>query len=97
MKFFENNNLVNNADKAAILYNSNGKGKDIKIEDIGGAKLKSSNSEKLLGLHVDSNFGWNTHIGEISNELKKRIGILKRIKNRVPKNKLLVIAEAIFN
>ena len=53
--------------------------KDIKIEDIGGAKLKSSNSQKLLGLHVDSNFGWNTHIGEISNELKKRIGILSYI------------------
>ena len=29
--------------------------------------------------------------------LKKRIGLLKRIKKRVPKDKLIIIAEAIFN
>ena len=97
VEFFESNNLVNNADKAAILYNSKGKGEQITIENIGGEKLKSTNSEKLLGLHVNSNFGWNTHIEKISIELKKRIGLLKRIKNRIPKNKLVMIAEAIFN
>ena len=70
---------MNNDDKAAILYNSKGKGEQITIENIGGEKLKSTNSEKLLGLHVNSNFGWNTHIEKISIELKKRIGLLKRI------------------
>ena len=55
MSFFECNNLVNNADKAAILYNSRGKGKNITIEDMGGETLKSTSSEKLLGLNVDSN------------------------------------------
>ena len=29
--------------------------------------------------------------------LKKRIGLLKRIKKRVPKDKLIIIAESIFN
>ena len=33
----------------------------------------------------------------ISIELKKRIGILARIKQRVPVNKLIIISEAIFN
>ena len=37
--FFENNNFVNNSDKAAVLYNSEGKGKSITIEGIGGEKL----------------------------------------------------------
>ena len=36
ISFFESNHLVNNANKAAILHNSNGKGKDITIENIGG-------------------------------------------------------------
>ena len=48
-------------------------------------------------MHVNSNFGWNTHIEKISIELKKRIGLLKRIKNRIPKKKLEIIAKAIFN
>ena len=95
--FFKNNNLVNNPEKAAVLYNSNRKGKTITIENIGGEVIKSTYSEKLLGLHINSNFSWETHVEKLMIELKKRIGILKRIKNRVPKNKLVIIAEAIFN
>ena len=30
-------------------------------------------------------------------DLKKRVGLLKRIKKRIPKEKLTIIAEAIFN
>ena len=95
--FFANNNLVNNVDKAAVLYNSKGKGKDITVENIGGKEIKSTYSEKLLGFHVNSDFNWNTHVDMISIELKKRLGLLKRIKNKIPKNKLIMVAEAIFN
>ena len=97
IKFFECNNLVNNADKAALLFNSKGKGKCITIEDIGGEKVESIQSENLLGLHINSNFDWCAHVEKISIDLKKRIGLLRRIKHRVPKEKLLMIAEAIFN
>jgi len=95
--FFENNNFVNNSDKAAVLYNSGGKGKSITIDGIGGETIASTDSEKLLGLHINSSFEWSTHIEELMIELKKRMGLLKRIKKRVPKDKLIIIAEAIFN
>ena len=100
IEFFENNNFVNNADKAAILYNSGGQGKSITIEGIGGETITSiepEKSEKLLGLYINSSFNWNSHIKELVTVLKKRIGLLKRIKKRVPKDKLIIIAEAIFN
>ena len=97
IKFFECNNLVNNADKAALLYNGKRKEKPITIENIGGENLVSTYSEKLLGLHINSDFKWSTHIDKISIELKKRIGLLRRIRNRVPKNKIVTISEAIFN
>jgi hypothetical protein len=97
ISFFENNNLVNNADKAAMLYNSRGKGDSITVEDIGGEQIKSTKTEKLLGLHINSDFEWNNHIFEISIDLKKRIGLLRRIRQRIPKSKLIMIAEAIFN
>ena len=89
--------MVNNSDKAALLYNTKGKGGHITIENFGGEKLMSTNSEMLLGLHVNSNFNWKTHVEKVIIELKKRIGILKRIKNRIPTNKLVIVAEAIFN
>ena len=34
---------------------------------------------------------------EIDNRAEKRMGLLKRIKKRVSKEKLIIIAEAIFN
>ena len=71
IKFFENNNFVNNSDKAAVLYNSGGKGKSITIEGIGGETIASTDSEKLLGIHINSSFGWNTHVEKLIIELKK--------------------------
>ena len=45
---------------------------------------------------VKSNFEWSTHVEKISIELKKRNGLLRRIKNRIPKYKLIMVADAIF-
>ena len=97
ISFFNCNGLVNNADKAAVLYNSKGKSEDITIENVGGENLASTYSEKLLGLHINADFQWTTHVDNLSIELKKRTGILRRIRNRVPKEKINMIAEAIFN
>ena len=97
INFFGSNNLVNNPEKAAVLYNSKGIKGNILIENIGSEQKISTDYEQLLRLHLNSNFGWNTHVDKISIELKKRIGLLRRIKNRVPQNKLVIIANAIFN
>ena len=67
------------------------------MDNTGGEQLESTFPEKLLGLHINSNFEWCTHVDKISIELKKRIGLLRRIRNRIPKNKLVIIADAIFN
>ena len=49
--FFASNNFVNNANKAALIYSSKGKGSVISV-DIGGEMLSSTYTEKLLGLHI---------------------------------------------
>ena len=67
------------------------------MDNTGGEQLESTFPEKLLGLHINSNFEWCTHVDKISIELKKRIGLLRRIRNRIPKNKLMIIADIIFN
>ena len=50
INFFENVKLCNNPDKAALIYNSKGKHKDMSLE-VGGEVLKSAKSEKLLGIY----------------------------------------------
>ena len=69
VEYFASNDLVNNAEKTAALYNENGKGECMKIENIGGENIQSPFSEKLLGLHLSSDFGWSAHIEKISIDL----------------------------
>ena len=97
ISFFSANDLVNNSDKAALLVNINGKGAEVEIDGIGGVALQSKSSEKLLGIHINSNLDWKTHVEKISPVLKSRIGLLKRLSYKVPRDKLFIIAEAIFN
>ena len=66
--------------KAALIYNSKEKGSEISV-DIGGETLVSTYTEKLLGLHINADLKWDTHIDETCSVLRKRIGILKRIKH----------------
>ena len=96
ISFFTSNNLVNNSDKAAILYNSNGKGSKVTIKNIGNETINSTDSEKLLGLHISSDFCWNSHVHHVSVDLKKKLGLLMRIKHKVPKKILIQIADSIF-
>ena len=95
--FFGGNNLVNNADKACLLYNKTGTASNIEIAGIGGENVSSKESEKLLGLHVSANLDWKVHIDKLSSELRARIGILRRLYHKLPRDKLFIVAEAIFN
>ena len=71
-------------------------GSEISVDN-GGEVLNSTYTEKLLGLHINADFKWNSHMDEISAVIRKRIGILKRIKQKIPADKLIIIADAIFN
>jgi hypothetical protein len=93
--FFSSVNLVNNADKAALIYNSGRKATDITI-NIGGEKLTSKTCERLLGMTINSDLDWKDHIEKLCRTLKQRIGLLRRIKYKVDRQKLPIIAEAIF-
>ena len=88
--------LCNNPDKAALIYNSKGKHKDMSLE-VGGEVLKSAKSEKLLGIYISSDLNWTTHVDKLSSTLKQRIGQLKRIKHKVIAEDLKTVSEAIFN
>ena len=59
-------------------------------------EITAKDSEKLLGIHVSSSMNWKTHISKLQTKLHQRLGILRRLKNKVPNSKLKIIAEAIF-
>ena len=66
------------------------------MENIGGENVESKESDKLLGLQVSSKLNWKLHQEKLCITLRQRLGLLRRIKCKVPKEKLIIIAEAIF-
>ena len=68
----------------------------MEIDNIGGETLEAKGSEKLLGLQVSSRLDWKVHITKLCTTLRQLLGIMKRIKCKIPKDKLMIIAEAIF-
>ena len=63
---------------------------------IGRKMLKTSDSEKLLGLNINPDLNWSTHVEKLCATLKQRIGLLRRIKYKINSYKLQIVAEAIF-
>lgn len=49
-----------------------------------GIPLERVNSTKILGLHMDANLSWGDHVGHISNQISKGIGILSKLKHILP-------------
>ena len=92
--FFNNVQLKNNPDKAAMIYNSKGKEKKIKMK-VGGEILQTADSEKLLGLNINSDLNWSTHVSKLCTSLKQKLGLLRRIKYKIASEKLQIVAEAI--
>ena len=100
INFFSANDLVNNADKACVVYNSKGKGELVTINNIGGENLTSldeKETEKLLGLHVSREFNWKNHVDKMVVKLNQKVALIRRMRDRLPRRKLIMMAESIFN
>ena len=69
---------------------------------VDGKEVTQSESEKLLGVVINSELTWRTHLyGDNENEglvpqLSKRIGILKKLSTRMSKDRLKQFASGIF-
>ena len=57
---------------------------------INGTKLEVVPSVKLLGLEIDSELSFNSHVEKLCTKLSKRIGILKKIRSCLPMRQRLL-------
>ena len=67
---------------------------NLKIE-VGGSTIKRVNKTKTLGVIVDEHLAWNNQIENIVSKVTKGIGMMRRIKQYVPKPTLIKICNAI--
>lgn len=77
-EWFKNNLLVLHADKSKIsYYNPN----DNEVSDIilNGCKIEQVNETKYVGLIIDSNLNWNSHIDNLMKKIRPYVGVFRRI------------------
>ena len=53
--------------------------------------IEQVSSTKSLGVHIDENLSWNTHIEGVCKKISSALGLIKRIRNFVPIHTLLNI------
>ena len=58
--------------------------------------IQHVNSFNFLGLHLDSNMLWNTHINSIASKVTRSIGVINRIKHYVPLNIRKLLYESLI-
>lgn len=92
-KWFQSNLLTVNISKTSYIVFS-AKNKKIQINNqlsINGEVIQRTNSEKYLGLILDSNLTWNAHLQHVKNKLSSLVGSLHKIVRCIPSKARLLI------
>lgn len=63
---------------------------------VGSAIVEESSEEKMLGMVVEKSLSWRKHFSELETELRKRIGILRRLSHHLPCDVLCTLMQGIF-
>ena len=56
---------------------------------IDNIRITQETSIKLLGVEVDANLTWNTHISTLAKKISSKIGLVKRLQQFLPSNTVL--------
>ena len=54
--------------------------------------IERKNFIKYLGLLIDENLSWKTHIHSVANKISKTIGLIARLRHIVPTCTLLIFS-----
>ena len=60
------------------------------------SKLKPSKYVKYLGIFIDENLSWSTHINKLSKKISRANGILAKLRYFATKKILILVYNAIF-
>ena len=64
---------------------------------ISGQKIKPSLQVKYLGIILQDDLHWNSHLTKLRKQLSRSIGLLSKVRYYVPKHLLRTIYHSIFN
>ena len=69
---------------------------DIKLTIEGNLEIEKVNEYKYLGLIIDSDLTWKSHVRYLKTKLSKTIGILFKLRHLVPQETLILVFHSLF-
>ena len=82
--WLKSNKLCLNASKTKyIIFNKTLKPNELNL-NINGTKIDQTTEFNFLGLKINSNLDWNSHIAMIMTKINRNIGIIRRLKHILP-------------
>ena len=64
--------------------------------NIGNAKIKETESEKLLGVWVQNDLKWSSHLQKLESKLVSSLYNLRKIEQVIPRSLLKRVADGLF-
>ena len=88
--WFVSNKLILNVQKTHFMIFGN---QNVNVNElyINHEVILRSNSIKFLGIYIDEDMKWKSHINHVLNNISKNIGIINRLKEYLPKHILLTL------
>ena len=90
--WFADNQMKANPDKCHLLTSSSG---EVSI-CVDNYNIKSSKSEKFLGIKIDSKLNFNTHVDEICMKEGQKLNALSRVSSYMDLSKRLILLNSFF-
>ena len=97
-EWLEANRLALNIDKTSfvIFHFQKGKITDHIVLRIGRKKINQESSVKFLGVLLDSDLSWKSHLSELSKKLARTAGLFYKVRHYAPTDTLTLIYHGIF-
>ena len=100
LRFMASNALVANPKKTGFLLIRSGTMSESKSIAVGNETIKEESTHKILGMVVDNRLKWDEHVygqNGVLPAVNKRVGVLRRLSNHIPRKYLPQIATAIVS
>ena len=92
------NGLVANPSKTTFMILNHKSENKISIQ-VGNVRIEQEDHTKILGMTLDSNQKWTSHVtakGGLTASLNQRLYVIKRLKNHLPLKQLKCVAESLW-
>ena len=97
ISYLQKLNLIVNTSKTSVMLFEARAGGYIPDVNVNGCRIPNVTTTKFLGVYIDSNLSWESHISELCGKLRKNVFLLRQLSQTVDKTTLIQCYYAFIN